>query len=53
MSFRSMLHPNPRMRRLSRRLMMRAGAFGARVLLRTVLGKNLSSGMIFLEWYES
>jgi anaerobic magnesium-protoporphyrin IX monomethyl ester cyclase len=53
MGLHSIFHPNSRKRRLSRRLMIRTGAFGAGVLARTALGKNRSSGMIFPGWYDA
>jgi anaerobic magnesium-protoporphyrin IX monomethyl ester cyclase len=50
---RALLHPNPRTRRMSRRLIVRAGGFEARRFWRMLTGGEECGGMSLPSWYES
>jgi anaerobic magnesium-protoporphyrin IX monomethyl ester cyclase len=46
-------HQDARKRRLTRRLLLRGGAFEARWLFHSIWGENKEGGMVFPRWYES
>ena len=50
---RAVFHPDARKRRLTRRLLLRGGAFQARMMFKTMLGRNKGGGMHFPRWYAS
>ena len=50
---RGVFHPEPRRRRLSRRLLLRGCAFEARLLFASLAGGSREGGMRIPRWYES